>query len=617
MDKEQLFNEFPPISTEEWEMLINKDLKGADYEKKLVWKTNDGYKVNPYYRAEDLANIDYLNTLPDHFPYTRGNRYANNEWEVVQEISEKDPVKAGEIACHAAAKGATTIAFDVEKIHSLQELEILLSHLDLSKIGVQFKNSSDFVALANLFIQYIDKQQLDKKTIKGLFDYDPLIHLLKKTKYYHSQDEDFAQIIALFDLTKDMRQFKILNVNGVSLHNAGATTVQELGYALAIAHEYLHYASENKISVHEFAPKISMSLSIGSDYFIEIAKIRAARLLWATIVNQYNPKQKEATQLYINSVASTWNKTLYDSYVNMLRTTTEGMAASIGGADSIALKPFDIGFKKEDDFSSRISRNVQIILKEESFFDKVVDPAAGSYYIENLTNSIAETVWALFKETEKENGIIGLITSGKVQSEIEASCQKRNMDIAMRKYILLGTNQYPNINEMMLDKVEVEESDDGPGLKTYRGAALFEQIRLTTENYAKTNGRPKVFLLKVGNVAMRQARAGFATNFLGCAGYEIIDNAGFSSVDEGVQAAENAKANIVVVCSSDEEYATLGVDAVRKIKLQNSKTLVIIAGNPVDSIETLKMAGAEDFIHIRSNVLETLRRYNQILNIEK
>jgi len=297
----------------------------------------------------------------------------------------------------------------------------------------------------------------------------------------------------------------------------------------------------------------------------------------------------------------------------MLRTTTEGMAASLGGADSISLKPFDIAYKKDDEFSRRISRNIQVILKEESAFDKVIDPAAGSYYIENLTNSIAEAAWKLFQEIETEGGIINVIIPGKLKNAIEESCRKRDMDIATRKYILLGTNQYPNINETMIDKISITDKDESPGLKTYRGAMAFEELRLATEKYAQKNGRPKVFLLKVGNITMRQARAGFATNFFGCAGYEILDNTGFTTVEEGVKAAMDAKSDLIVICSSDEEYATLGVEAVKLTKAQNANTLFVVAGNPTEHIDALNAAGADGYIHIRTNVLETLTQYNDKL----
>ncbi|MBQ4433774.1 MAG: methylmalonyl-CoA mutase small subunit, partial [Bacteroidales bacterium] len=281
------------------------------------------------------------------------------------------------------------------------------------------------------------------------------------------------------------------------------------------------------------------------------------------------------------------------------------------GADSITLQPFDVAFKGDDDFSRRISRNVQIILKEESYFDKTVDPAAGSYYIENLTDSIAEHAWKLFQSVEAEGGITQMILDGKIKAAIEESCQKRNMDIATRKYILLGTNQFPNIKETMLDKIEVTPEKEHAGLQTYRGAVAFEELRLETERYAAKNGRPKVFLMKVGNLAMRQARSGFATNFFGCAGYEIIEPAGFDSIAEGIEAAKAVKADIIVVCSSDEEYATLGVEAAKAAKAAGF--IFIVAGNPTESIDALKAAGADDFIHVKTNVLECLKRYNEKL----
>ena len=357
---------------------------------------------------------------------------------------------------------------------------------------------------------------------------------------------------------------------------------------------------------------MQFTLSVGSNYFMEIAKLRAVRLLWSTLIEQYQPACDCAYRITLNTVASSWNKTLYDPYVNMLRSTTEAMSAALGGADSIALKPFDIAYKQEDEFSSRISRNVQIILKEESYFDKVVDPAAGSYYIENLTNSIIEHAWSLFRKTEVDGGFITLIENGKIRSEIEKSAQKRDMDIATRKYVLLGTNQYPNMNESMLDKIEDTKTCASKGLKSYRGAAAFEALRLETEAFAKEHHRPKVFLLKVGNLAMRQARAGFITNFFGCAGYEILDNAGFANAEEGVIAALTATPDLIVICSSDEEYATLGVEIAQQIKKNTQKIPVLIAGNPTEIIDILNSAGIDDYIHVKNNVLEKLSVYNKL-----
>lgn len=615
MSDEKLFSEFPPVSTEAWEAIIEKDLKGADYEKKLVWKTDEGFKVRPYYRAEDLDNIKYLNSLPDQFPYTRGTRIKGNTWEIVQEIHEADPATANTIARDALKKGATTVVFNASKIDSLSGLNLLLQDIDLNNTGIQFDHARDYVALVTLFTEYLKTNSFDNTRIRGSIGFDPIVYFLKQTRFYHSREEDLGQIMRLLELTRHLPNFRVININGLALHNAGATIVQEIGYSLSIANEYMAYGTSVSLSPDEIAKKTLVTLSVGSNYFMEIAKLRAMRLLWATMINQYNPSEETSTELFINTVASTWNKTIYDPYVNMLRTTTEGMAAVIGGADSIALQPFDVAYKEDDEFSRRISRNVQSILKEESFFDKVADPAAGSYYIENLTDALCEHGWKLFQDTESKGGIIELAGKGEIKAEIEKSCQKRNMDIATRRYILLGTNQYPNTQEMMGDKVKLKNTEDAPGLKDYRGAMAFEEIRLNTEKYAGKHGRPKVFLLKVGNVAMRQARAGFATNFFGCAGYEILDNTGFTTIDEGVKAAAESNANIVVLCSSDEEYAALGPEAARKIKDLGRKISIVVAGNPTDAVELLKEAGVDEFIHVRTNVLESLQSFNRTLGI--
>lgn len=608
---EKLFTEFPPIATEQWEETITKDLKGADYNKKLIWKTDEGFNVRPYYRSEDLQNISYLESLPNQFPYTRGYNTKSNDWSIVQEVKVVDLDEANQIAVDSVNRGANVVAFNVKAVETLADLERLLNNLNLEEVGVQFNHAVSYPSFVELFIQFVTKKGWNKEKIEASIDYDAIVYCLKQGDFFKSKEEDLKELLLILEMTKDFPKFKVVNINGLAMHNAGATIVQELGYALGVANEYLAFAVDNGVLIEKLASRMQITLSVGSNYFMEIAKLRAARLLWSTMVDAYKPGCSCAYHLHINTVASTWNKTIYDPYVNMLRSTTEGMAASIGGADSIALQPFDVAYKSDDEFSRRISRNVQVLLKEESYFDKVVDPAAGSYYIENLTNSIAEQAWLLFQHVEKEGGMISLVLSGEVKTEIEKSCQKRDLDIATRKYILLGTNQYPNINETMIEQIEVRKCCQAKGLKSYRGAMAFEELRLATEKYAKQNGRPIAYLLKIGNLAMRQARAGFITNFFGCAGYQIVEDA-FETVQEGIQAAQTAQARIVVLCSSDEEYATFGVEAAECLKTISPKPLLVVAGNP-ECADTLKANGVDDFVHARVNVLDTLKRYNEIV----
>jgi Methylmalonyl-CoA mutase, N-terminal domain/subunit len=400
------------------------------------------------------------------------------------------------------------------------------------------------------------------------------------------------------------------------LHNAGATIVQELGYTLALANEYIAFCTEHGIEPAKVASRIQLTLSVGSNYFMEIAKLRAARLLWSTMVEQYKPECPCAYRVRINTVASTWNKTTFDPYVNMLRSTTEAMSSAVAGADSISVLPFDNAYKEADDFGYRIARNQQLLLKEESHMDKIVDPSAGSYYIETLTNNLAKEGWKLFLAVEEDGGFLAQAKANKVQQAVNASGKARHEAVSKRKEILLGTNQYPNFNELANGKEPVSTccccSEEAPAyekLDFHRAASDFEALRLQTE---KSGRRPKAFMLTIGNLAMRQARAQFSCNFLACAGYQVIDNLGFKTVEEGVDAALKAEADIVVLCSSDDEYAEYAIPAFQYL---NGRAMFIVAGAPA-CMDDLKAAGIEHFIHIRCNVLDTLKNFNAILNIK-
>ena len=339
-------------------------------------------------------------------------------------------------------------------------------------------------------------------------------------------------------------------------------------------------------------------------------------MLWAEIVKQYAPKCDCACMMMVNATTSSYNMTVFDSYVNLLRTQTETMSAALAGVYSIVVRPFDEAYETPTDFSERIARNQQLLLKEESHFDKVVDPSAGSYFIEELTNSLADAAWKIFLKVEEEGGFLAAAKAGSVQDDINATNQKRHGDAAKRKEFLLGTNQFPNFTELSEGKrakkccCSCSNAEETPlkKISATRLAADFEDLRIAVEESGKT---PKAFMLTIGNLAMRQARAQFSCNFLACAGYKVIDNLGFKTVEEGVDAALAAGADIVVLCSSDDEYAEYAVPA---FKYLDGRAMFIVAGAPA-CMDDLKAAGIENFIHVRCNVLETLKEYNQKLGI--
>ncbi|NTV47562.1 MAG: methylmalonyl-CoA mutase small subunit, partial [Chlorobiales bacterium] len=410
-------------------------------------------------------------------------------------------------------------------------------------------------------------------------------------------------------------------VSSEPYHNAGATVVQELAITLAVANEYVSRLTDLDLSVDEITSRMQFSFAIGSSYFMEIAKLRAARLLWSQIVSAYNPSSADTAKMQIHAVTSSWNMTVYDPYVNMLRATTEAMSAAVGGADVLTVRPFDAIYKTPDTISCRIARNVQHLLKGESYLDKVVDPASGSYLLESLTDTVAREAWKAFQDIEAAGGFMAALKSGKIQKDIEAVRQKREENLATRKEILLGVSQYPNLSEKMVDKLEKPEPAPAVGgkiqpLKPYRGAYAFESLRLATERFAKKTGKtPKVFLLPIGDIAMRNARVTFSSNFFGCAGFEVLSSQTFDTADAGAEAAQKSGAGIVVICSSDEDYKTVAPAIYSALKAKDSKAMVIVAGYPKEIVDELKAAGVSDFIHIRSNVLETLKKYQEKLGI--
>ena len=611
-NKEKLFDQFPGVSYEEWRAKVEADLKGADFNKKLVWRTNEGFDVQPIYRAEDIADLKFTNTLPGEFPYVRGTR-TDNDWLTRQTIIAESPAEANRKALEVVTKGVNSLEFKVEN-PTKETIGVLLAGLDLEKVEINFKSCQMKVReLAKSLVDYLVEVKATE-TFRGSINYNPLRRALRHGGGLLPDMIEVAK--ELLDTVKDVPGLRVLAVNTTMLSNAGAYIYQELGYALAWGASWMTALTDAGVDATEVARRIKFNMGISSNFFMEIAKFRAARMLWAEIVKQYQPTCSCAEKMVCHAETSKFNQTIYDAHVNLLRSQTEAMSAALAGVDSITSVPFDHPYKTPDDFSERIARNQQFLLKEESHLDKVVDPAGGSYYVETLTAAIAAEGWKLFLTVEDEGGFFRLVEEGKVQKAVNESCEKRHTDVARRKEILLGTNQYPNINEMAAGKIERTEEcnactcgdnqTDQGGLVNRRAASDFEALRLATE---AASNRPKVFMLTIGNLAMRLARAQFSTNFFGCAGYEIIDNLGFNTVEEGVDAALAANADVVVLCSSDDEYAELAPAA---FKYLNGRAQFVVAGAPA-CMDELKAEGITDFIHVRVNVLDTLRDFNNRL----
>jgi methylmalonyl-CoA mutase len=496
VQKAKLFDQFPPVTTKEWMAKINADLKGADFNKRLVWKTNEGFQVMPFYRREDIENLMYINTLPGVFPYNRGTKIQNNNWLVRQNIEVRDYSEANSKALTILMKGIDSLGFIISDPDSINEknFDILLKDIHIGAVEINFLSNGKAKEILELLTGYLKRSGTDPEVVRGCIEADPLSRLMLNGTLCIPPEKGFDYLASVINSSGFLPHFRAVHLGASNFTNAGADIVQELAFGISMGCEYLTQLTGRGIDGDLAASKIRFSFGTGSNYFHEIAKLRAARLLWSVVTTGFHPEKSETAKMDIHCVTSEWNKTMFDPYVNMLRTQTEAMSAILGGADSLTVEPFDIVFRQPDEFSERIARNQQLILREEAYFDKVADPGAGSYYIENLTSQIAENAWKLFLEIENNGGFLSCLSSGLIQSKISGSALMRKSNIASGKEILLGTNKFPDINEKTAADIDLNRIFKSPVLekelqiepvKIFRGSEEYERLKLDAEKGVK------------------------------------------------------------------------------------------------------------------------------------
>jgi methylmalonyl-CoA mutase len=622
-EEKKLFGDFPPVTREQWDEAIRGDLKGQDYDSRLIWKTGEGFNVKPFYLADDLEWMSHVNTFPDEFPFVRGHKTKNNEWFIRESVRVDDPGEANQQAGSLTGKGATSVNFILNEHQRYNDRDVdrLLDGLLTGKIELVFTGGEEAAAILPFIIRKIRKDSPPDMIVPVSIYFDPLGHLVVTGNFYHSAGVDFDRCKELIMNGSVLPHFRVITVGGHHFHHAGASLVEELAFSLSAGVEYLHQLTLRGLDAGVVAAAMTFNFAVGSNYFFEIARMRAARMLWAGIIRAYDHGDDKNAAMRIHATTSMWNMTFYDPYVNLLRSTTEAMSAILGGADSLAILPFDHVSGHPDDLSRDMALNQHLLLKEEASLNRVVDPAAGSYYLENLTYSIAVAAWDLFLSVEKQGGFLNAFRDGSIQTRIHATASARDMAIAQRKEILLGTNQYPDFtgNDAHPDTPDDLDKEEPPAgstfatpLRLYRGAVAFERLRLRTDRYAAAHHRPAVFMLTYGNMAMRLARSQFAGNFFGCAGFTIINHSGFEKIRDGIEECLRSHAEIIVLCSSDTEYK----DTVPEIfnSLKNDK-IVVLAGYPADQVEHFRSLGMTHFIHARSDILETLEAFQKELHI--
>ncbi len=581
MATESFLSEFPPISTEEWERIIREKITGAEYASNLIWHPEEGLAVKPYYRSDDLAGLQFLDAAPGMFPFVRGAR-SIGDWRIREEIDLVDLEDANSAARAAVVAGAEEIAFRGTKPGRAVDLATLLRNLH--EIPIVFAGSEP--GLARLVMEGISKRPHGTNISTDL---DPLADLELSAELIRNAPPGFKAFV----------------IHAEQFQERAGTSVEEIGFALSAGVDFVAEVQARGLSVDSITGSLSFSFAMGPELFIQIAKLRAFRLVWAKAVESFGGAE-EAARPSIHACTARWNTTLYDSQINILRATTEAISAILGGADSISISPFDECFRHPNDSSRRLARNTQIILKQEAFLSRVADPVGGSYLIEVLTNSIASKAWKLFQELETAGGYRRALATGLIGSVLDKRMTSRGEAVTCRRRVLTGTNRFADATEEALRPVDEMQS-----ASPTRVAQCFESLRMRTQQFTvQTDKQPHIVLAEIGDAKMRGARSQFAVDFLACAGL-VTSKSVFQSADR----IADSDADIVVLCSSDAEYLSIAAELIPSLKRHGSSAKVIIAGNP-DTAEQLRNIGVFEFIHLRSNAVEVLARIQQLIGIE-
>ncbi|NBC87407.1 MAG: methylmalonyl-CoA mutase [Bacteroidetes bacterium] len=697
-------DDFPPVSTEAWTEKIQADLRGKPLER-LNWSSIDGVTLRPFYREEDLNAFDHVNGIADglRVPSERpthvgaSHASAGNAWAIRQDIADARPEDAARRAERAVAGGAEVIGIQLYspplpdhqasattgiRIGSADDLATVLSSVDTRRTAIHVCGGPLAAVLLPDLLSYAGEKgaadDITGSVITGSVGFDPIGSLA--TGQMADPTLAFRLAADAIKASSDAPGMRTLMVDARPYHDAGASAVQELAYTIAALSETLDQVTERGVEVAEAIRRLHVAVPIDTSYFVEIGKLRALRLLATKVVNAFTNASGDAStidpsDLHLQAHTSRRTQTVYGAHVNMLRGTTEAAAAIIGGCDVLAVAPFDESYSNPSDFSARLSRNTQLILRHESHLDQVADPAAGAYYIEAVTDALISEAWPLFQSIEDDGGLLTALAAGTVAAEIKEVRNERQARLNGRRHVLVGTTHYPDAGEGRLSDVNTR----GPGipdgispapdagasdtagtpipavsaasvlsplrtawtnggrlrdivaslavppaggdphlaaLPSVRLSRPFERLRLRVEAYAdRTGRRPTVLLAPYGPARFRSARATFAQNYLGVAGFRIVSPLSFDDVDAAAAAAVDEGADVVVACSSDETYAGFVPELRAALDVAESRALLVVAGAP-DDVDPAVRSDADTFIHRRAPLLDTLESVLQDLGID-
>jgi len=477
-----LLGEFAPVSYEDWRTLVQTELKDAPFDKRMFATTPEGIKLQPIYRRQDIAGLPHVNSLPGFAPFVRGARvsgYLPQSWSISQEIAFANVREFNHAARNSIGRGLTAlnmvldqatrdghdpdwalpeqVGFGGLSIATLDDLDRALDGIDLETTSLFIRSGASAMPFAALLVALARRRKKDATALNGCIEMDPLGVLAHQGKLPQSIDGAYREMVALTRWAADHApQLQTICVHSRAWHESGANAVQELAFSLATAVEYLRASNQRQLEVDLVAPRTRFAITVGSNFFMEIAKLRALRMLWSRAISAIGGNET-SQRLTLHVRTSQWNKTVYDPYNNLLRSTVEAFAGVLGSCDSMQVGTFDELVRRPDDFSQRLARNTQLVQQRECHLNQVIDPAGGSWYVESLTSEIAQRAWALFQEVEGLGGIEAAMRAGFPQKAVAEVASERIKAVNRRRDSIIGINQYANPTETPLT-VPVEDA---------------------------------------------------------------------------------------------------------------------------------------------------------------
>lgn len=690
-DQFTLLDDFEPVSYDAWREVVERDLNGAPFDKKLISHTYEGLDIKPVYTAGDWpgegrAIADDPSGFAGFDPMTRGSRVLGNAtcgWDIRQEHAHPDRKVSNDAILTDLQRGATSLTLRLDAasragldaddanaaqlagvdglmVYTVDELDRLLDGVHAHICGIALEAGAAFVPGAAMLAGFWARRNVGPEQAWGAFNADPLAVLARDGKLPYSVEAGLSQMADLAAWTADHYPGVVpVRVGTAPYHHAGATATQDLAYAMATGVQYLRAMTDAGMDVNAAARSMLFNFAVGTNFFLAMAKLRAARKLWARVVDASGGDER-GRRMRMHVKTSRRVVTTRDPWVNLLRNTACCFAGATADAEAITTFPLDVGLGQPSDFSRRIARNTQVILMEESALNRVIDPAGGSWFIESLTDEMAEKAWEIFQGLERAGGMSRALGDGVVAEQIDSAFQPRLKNIATRRDAVTGVSEYAMLDEKETETAEpdleslreqakrqlksgrepvavsgigaaVEAAGGGASIGQLAGglwadatpmeippiaphpyAEPFEQLRDAADRFAERHGhRPRVFLANMGKLAEHTARTSFTTNFFQAGGFEVLGKRTFEAdTDAAVDAFRQSGASIAVICSSDKRYPEVVPQLAPKLK-EAGANAVVLAGHPGDRESTDREAGVDRFIYIKCDVLGTLRELLQ------